>query len=387
MRIAFLNWRDTANPEGGGSEVYIEEIARRLAQRGHEVTIVCAAHEHAPGLEVREGVRFVRRGTKLTVYREARRLLRSGALGDIDIVVDTQNGIPFLSPWAAHVPVVVLVHHVHREQWPVVYDPVRARIGWWIESTLAPQVYRDCHYIAVSGATADELVGLGVDRTRISVVHNGVTAAPPHEARPRDRQPRVLVLGRLVPHKRVEHVLRAAGRLRAQFPGLRVAVVGDGWWAPELVQAATAAGVTDMVEFAGHVSEVEKAQQLERAWVLALPSLKEGWGLAVLEAAASGVPSVAYRQAGGVTESVIDHETGLLVDGGESAFTAALRDVLADGDLRDRLGQGARKHAQQFSWDESAKAFEVVLAEAASSWSRTRRRAYRRSAGRPSAKK
>lgn len=377
MRIAILNWRDTANPEGGGSEVYIEEIARRLVRLGHDVTLVCAAHDAAPSLEVREGVRIVRRGTKLTVYREARRLLRSGALGEVDVVVDTQNGIPFLSPWATRVPVVVLVHHVHREQWPVVYDPMRARIGWWIESRVAPQVYRDCRYIAVSGSTADELVELGVERARISVVHNGVTGAPPHEALPRDPQPRVLVLGRLVPHKRVEHVLRAAGRLRTRFPALRVAVVGDGWWAPELVEAATAAGVTDMVEFAGHVTEVEKAQQLERAWVLALPSLKEGWGLAVLEAAASGVPTVAYRQAGGVNESVIDNETGLLVDGGELAFTDALTAVLGDGDLRARLGTGARTHAAQYSWDESAKAFEAVLAEAVSSWSRTRRRAYR----------
>lgn len=378
MRIAFLNWRDTANPEGGGSEVYIEEIAKRLVRRGHEVTLVCAAHDAAPGLEVREGVRIVRRGTKLTVYREARRLLRSGALGDVDVVVDTQNGIPFLSTWAVRVPVVVLVHHVHREQWPVVYDPLRARIGWWIESRVAPQVYRDCRYIAVSGSTADELVDLGVDRARISVVHNGVTGAPPHEALPRDSQPRVLVLGRLVPHKRVEHVLRAAGRLRPRFPGLRVAVVGDGWWAPELVRAAADAGVTDMVEFAGHVSEVEKAQQLERAWVLALPSLKEGWGLAVLEAAASGVPTVAYRQAGGVNESVIDRATGLLVDGGEGAFADALAAVLGDDELRARLGAGARKHAAQYSWDESAKAFEDVLEDAASSWSRRRRTAYRR---------
>ena len=377
MRIAILNWRDTANPEGGGSEVYIEEIARRLVRRGHAVTLVCAAHGAAPSLEVREGVRIIRRGTKLTVYREARRLLRSGALGDVDVVVDTQNGIPFLSPWATGVPVVVLVHHVHREQWPVVYDPVRARIGWWIESRVAPQVYRDCHYIAVSGSTADELVELGVDRARIAVVHNGVTGAPPHEALARDPQPRVLVLGRLVPHKRVEHVLHAAGRLRARFPGLRVAVVGDGWWAPELVQAATAAGVTDLIEFAGHVSEIEKAQQLERAWVLALPSLKEGWGLAVLEAAASGVPTVAYRRAGGVTESVIDQETGLLVDGGEPAFIDALSSVLAEADLRERLGNGARKHAEQFSWDESAKAFEAALSAAASSWSRRQRRADR----------
>ena len=364
MRIAFLNWRDTANPEGGGSEVYIEEIARRLVERGHRVTLVCAAHAEAPPLEVRDGVRLVRRGSKLTVYREARRLLRSGALGPLDVIVDTQNGIPFLSPWASRVPVVVLVHHVHREQWPVVYDPVRARLGWWVESRLAPRVYRGRPYVAVSGATATELTELRIARERIHVVHNGTAPSPIRELEPRDSQPRILVLGRLVPHKRVEHVLQAARTLRDRHPGLRVAVVGDGWWGDELQATASELGVRDIVEFTGHVDEAEKAKQIDRAWVLALPSLKEGWGLVVLEAARQGVPAVAYREAGGVTESIVDGQTGLLVDGGSEEFTQALDAVLSDRGLRERMGEAAQVHATQFSWDASAERFERVLLDA-----------------------
>ncbi|MGI9196716.1 MAG: glycosyltransferase family 4 protein [Candidatus Nanopelagicales bacterium] len=371
VRIAFLNWRDTANPEGGGSEVYIEEIAQRLVERGHEVTLVCAAHGNSPGLEVRPGpgearpgLRIIRRGTKLTVYREARRLLRSGALGPLDVIVDTQNGIPFFAPWATRTPVVVLVHHVHREQWPVVYDPLRARVGWLLESRLAPRVYRRSAYVAVSQATADELVALGVDRARIHVIHNG-TRDPGVAHGDRDTNPRILVLGRLVPHKRVEHVLAAAARLRARFPALRIAVVGDGWWAPRLREVAQELGVADLVEFTGHVTDERKEREIDRSWVLALPSLKEGWGLVVLEAAARGVPAVAYRDAGGVTESIVDGRTGLLVSGGETEFTDALERVLADESLLRDLGEAARVHARQFSWDESSMEFDEVLMRAA----------------------
>ena len=95
MHIVVLNWRDTANPEGGGSEVYVEELARRWSAFGHRVTLVCAAHPHAPEAEERGGVRIIRRGSKLTVYSKARAMLRRGELGDVDVVVDTQNGIPF----------------------------------------------------------------------------------------------------------------------------------------------------------------------------------------------------------------------------------------------------------------------------------------------------
>lgn len=360
LRVLFLNWRDTRNPEGGGSEVYVESVARALAAAGHDVTVFCAAYPGAAADEVRDGVRFVREGTKLSVYRRARHALRSGRLGTPDVVVDVQNGIPFLAPWATRAPVVVLVHHVHREQWPVVYDPVRARVGWFVESRLAPAVNRRCRYVAVSEATRAELAALGVDAEAISVVHNGaeVDLAP---ARP-DPEPRVLVLGRLVPHKRVEHVLDAAAALRHRYPGLRVAVVGDGWWSDRLRAHAAAAGVDDLVEFTGFVDEARKVDELARAWVLALPSLKEGWGLVVTEAAARGVPALAYADAGGVNESVVDGETGLLVPGGPEQFTAALDLLLSDAELRGRLGAQARARAAAYSWDDTAARFADVLA-------------------------
>lgn len=355
-----LNWRDTANPEGGGSEVYIEEIARRWVMAGHRVTMVCTRHPEAPHRETRDGIDFVRVGSKLTVYSKARRLLRSGALGDPDVVVDTQNGIPFFAPWATRAPTVALVHHVHREQWPVVYDPLRARIGWFIESTLAPFAFRKSHYVTVSDATRDELIGHGVAPGAITVVHNG-TDPLQDTGTPRDRAPRILVLGRLVPHKRVEHAIAAAAQLRERHPGLTLAVVGDGWWSQRLHDYARDLGVDDIVEFTGRVDEVEKARQVSRAWVLALPSLKEGWGLVVMEAASLGVPAVAYAEAGAVRESIIHEQTGLLVAGGEGDFAAALDRVLSDAEARERWGSQAQRRSQDFSWDTSALAFEAVL--------------------------
>lgn len=382
--MALLNWRDTAHPEGGGSEVYLEHMARYLVDAGHEVTLVTAQPGGMPDEETRDGIRILRRGSKLGVYRDARRVLRSGELGELDVVVDTQNAIPFLSPWATSAPVVVLVHHVHREQWPVIYDPVRARVGWWVESRLAPRVYRHSPYIAVSEATRDELVGLGVDADRISVVRNGITSSP-QERLPADVDPRILVLGRLVPHKRVEHVLHAAAALRPHHPKLTVAVVGEGWWHDDLRATARRLRVDDIVEFTGRVDEVEKIRQIDRAWVLALPSLKEGWGLVVLEAADRGVPAIAYSEAGGVRESIAADDTGFLVDGGQVAFTAALDKVLADPALRDRLGSNAARRSAQFAWAESGRAFEEVLLSATAS-SRKPRRAHRRSGAPPSGK-
>jgi glycosyltransferase involved in cell wall biosynthesis len=359
----FLNWRDCRNPEGGGSEIYVETVARALAAAGNVVTIHAAAFPGAPAEEEVEGVRIVRGGSKLGVYADALRQLRRGSLGRPDVVLDVQNGIPFASPLVGTAPTVVLVHHVHREQWPVVYDPVRARVGWWIESRLAPRIYRSCRYVAVSSATRAELISLGVAADRISVVHNGVQPHPVVDA-VRSPTPRVLVLGRLVPHKQVEHVLGAAAALRDALPGLRVSVVGDGWWRSEIVAEIERLGLRDIVELHGFVDDATKQRELERAWVLALPSLKEGWGLAITEAAAHHVPAVAYRNAGGVTESIRDGESGLLVGGGQEAFTAALHQLLTDRILRTRLSEGAAARAADLSWQATAEGFARVLGEA-----------------------
>ncbi|QZY27904.1 glycosyltransferase family 4 protein [Nocardioides coralli] len=357
--VIFLSWRDTTNPEGGGAELYLEHMARGLAERGARVTVFCAAHERAPADEVLDGVRFVRRGSKLTVYLAGFLRLLTRRLGHADVVVDVQNGMPFLARLATRRPVVVLVHHVHREQWPVVYPGVTGRVGWWIESWLAPRVYRSCQYVAVSQATRRELVELGVDAHRIAVVHNG-TAPELEVSDGKSEVPEICVVGRLVPHKQVEHAIDAWRDLRAELPDLRLTIVGDGWWSEQLREHARATDPGGAVTLTGHVSELAKQQVYARSWVMALPSLKEGWGLVVGEAGRHRTPTVAYRSAGGTRESVIDGTSGLLVDD-YAGMVDALRSVLTDTERRQRLSEGALEVSRRFTWEHAHGSFAAVL--------------------------
>ena len=187
--VVFMNWRDTANPEGGASEVFVEHIARGLVALGYRVTIVCAAHDQAPADEVKDGVRFVRRGSKLTVYARGWWLALRRALGDVDVFVDVQNGIPFFARLAGRTPVIVLVHHVHREQWPVVYPGLAGKIGWAIESQVARRAFTGCQYVAVSQATREaSSSGSGSRAADIAVVHNGAEPELPKSTHS-DRRP------------------------------------------------------------------------------------------------------------------------------------------------------------------------------------------------------
>ena len=359
--VAFLSWRDTHNPEGGGAERALEEVAEGLVQRGARVTVFSAAHAGAPPEDEIRGVRYVRRGSKLSVYARGMQALRRGDLGHPDLVVDVQNGLPFFTRLVTRRPVVVLVHHVHREQWPVVYPGTMGKVGWWIESRFAPRLYRRCQYVTGSRATRDELAHLGVDPARIAVVHYGTDRQRPAEVG-KTEHPSICVVGRLVPHKQVEHALDAVAELRAELPGLTVTVVGSGWWEHVLHAHADKLGLGDSVRFLGQVDETTKEQVYEESWVLALPSLKEGWGLVVGEAALAGTPTVAYASAGGTRESVQDGESGLLVDD-QPGFVAALRSLLVDDVLRARLAEGARTHGGQFTWEQTRSGFADVVSE------------------------
>ena len=361
MRIAFLSWRDLTHPEGGGAERYAQTVCAGLAAGGHDVTFLCAAHPGAPAEEHLDGYRVLRAGSRTTVYPRAVRRLRAleRAEGPFDVVVDVQNGLPFAAPLATRTPVIVLQHHVHREQWPVVFNPVIARTGWFLESRVAPRLYRGRQYVTVSCRSRDEMVGLGIDPSTVSVIHNG-TALPTRWTDARAATPTVVVLGRLVPHKRVEVAVDAVQALREEVPGIRLRIVGDGYWREEIAAHAEAVGAGDVVDLLGFVDEATKDAELARAWVSLAPSLKEGWGLNVVEAAAHGVPTVAFHGAGGLSESVQDGVTGLLAHDMDE-FVAATRHLLHDHALRAEMGQAARRHAARFSWEETIDRWERLL--------------------------
>lgn len=362
MKILLLCWRDSTHPQGGGSERYLERVGEYLAARGHEVIYRTAKHTDAPRRSTRAGVRYERAGGKYGVYLAAPLSVRRNRP---DVVVDTQNGVPFFARLYTRAPVVLLTHHCHKEQWPVA-GPVIGRLGWFLESRAAPRVYRGARYVTVSAASKRDLVALGVREGDIEIVENGVDPVPAAEQLLiDDTATHLITLSRLVPHKRLEMAIDAAAALAEQDPGVVLDIVGSGWWEDKLREYAAAAGMGERVVFHGHVSEAEKHALLERAAVHLMPSRKEGWGIAVIEAAQHGVPTVAFASAGGVCESIRDGVTGTLVaPGGEvaAAFTEAVRATLA---RRGAMAGPARAWAARFSWEETGRRFEALLASAA----------------------
>ena len=365
--VLLLCWRDTGHPQGGGSETYLQRIGAQLAASGIGVTLRTARYPGAQRREVVDGVQISRGGGPYTVYIWAGLAMVAArlSLGPLrhcrpDVVIDSQNGLPFLARLAFGRRVVVLVHHCHREQWPVA-GPVLSRFGWFVESWLSPRLHRRNQYVTVSLPSARDLADLGVDANQVAVVRNGLDEAPAHTlTAARSATPRAVVLSRLVPHKQIEDALDAIATLRSRVPDIHLDVVGGGWWQDRLVQRAARLGISDAVTFHGHVDDVTKHAVVQRSWVHLLPSRKEGWGLAVIEAAQHGVPTIGYRAAGGLTDSIVDGVTGLLVDN-RAELVDRFEQLIADPVLRTELGAKAAARSREFSWLRSATAMRSVL--------------------------
>lgn len=362
LRVLYLSWRDRDNPEAGGAEVFTERTAEVLTHMGHSVTLFTSRFPGSSRAERHGEVRVVRSGNRFTCY--LRGLLHVWRSRDeYDVIIDVQNGVPFWSPLAARVPVVNVVHHVHREQWRSIFGPVVARFGWFLESRLAPFVYRRCRYVTVSEATRRELDHLGIDAARTDVVYSGNDLPDDYASYanvPKTTTPSLIVLGRLVPHKNVETAVDLLARLAPEHPHMELHVVGDGYWHDEIVAHAERTGVADRLHMHGFVDERTKHTLLAQSWVVVMPSHKEGWGLTIVEGGLHGTPAVAYAHAGGPSESVRHGDTGLLAADTDE-LTRHVTDLIADDQLRIRLGENAKRHARSFDWSASGQELALSL--------------------------
>lgn len=215
-----------------------------------------------------------------------------------------------------------------------------ARRAPWL---FRPVLRRASTVVCASSALAAEARRLGA--REVAVIPSGV--AIPAQVRPPEEPPHAVYVGRLSEEKGVLELVEAAR-------GLPLVVVGDGPLRARLPQAL------------GRVPPSEVGGHLERAAVVVCPSRREGYGVVAREAMAYARPVIA-TSVGGLTDAIVDGETGLLVPQRDvAALRSALERLLGDADLRSRLGAAARRAAEeQFGFAAAATAtlslYESVL--------------------------
>jgi glycosyltransferase involved in cell wall biosynthesis len=353
-----LFWSETFWPRIGGVERLAAGLLPALRDRGHEFSVVTWVDGGAKGEGCLDGIpihRFPffskshREGAAVTMEQvgEVRRLKRSFAPDLVHVNSCGRSAWFHLVTNPSATPTLVTVHQpLSPDTDPASSTGRLLATASWIACCSTPVLDTVCRFPPARA-------------TRASVIANALppmcVAPPPLSFDP----PRLLFVGRLVPEKGLDTVMRALPPLFAHAPRARLVVAGDGPLRPRLEAEAVALGLAPYVTFRGTVSPDAVRDLMGETSIVIVPSRVEGFGLVALEAAMMGRPVVATA-VGGLPHVVQDGATGLLVDAGDGqGFVRAIETLIDDVDTARRLGAAARQRAlERFDWGQYVLAYD-----------------------------
>jgi glycosyltransferase involved in cell wall biosynthesis len=348
------------------------EHARRLVERGHEVTLFVGAVKGQPRKETVDGVDVIRSGGPVTTRLHALRWYRTQR-GNVhfDVLVEEINTLPYFAPWFAAAPVAVWMHQLAREVWWYEAPRPLAAVGFLIERSYL-RLYRKKLALVLSASTRHDLLKLGFSADHVQVVPPAIEPGDADGALPEKEDGLLVYVGRITPSKRVGHLVEALALVRHWGIEARLEIVGGGESSAQAAveRVARARGLAGHVHFSGYVDEQAKRDLLARAALIVMASAREGWGLAITEANAVGTPAVVYDRPG-LRDSTIHERTGLLTSPNPEALARGITRALTEPELYRRLQAGALEWSREFTWERASSAFERALLQVVGASSRS----------------
>jgi glycosyltransferase involved in cell wall biosynthesis len=357
VRVGWLAHRDVFHPRAGGAERTAYEVLRRLAQRGHDVTLMsCDGTGVHHTRRVVSGITIECFPTVIHAHIVPQILRRLDR--DFDFVVDDlSHVVPWMTPYVSSARGVAYFRHLHARTLPGQVDRVQRVLLCLIERAY-PSLYRTWPFVTESEAAKFDLKGLGVPLSRIYRVPPGVDTKfmRPGKLTP---EPQIVYFGGFRAYKRPSAAIEVVRALRSQLPGVHMVMIGDG---PELEACRRLASRLDLqgaVTFRGRVTDSELSAIVGESWVNLHCSVAEGWGQSIMEAAAAGVPTAAFSVVG-VSETVRDRFTGLLAQSGDvRGLAECVHNIVV---ARERFSERCRSWAGAFDWDATVDRWDEIIA-------------------------
>ena len=354
LRVLWFNWRDIKHPDAGGAEVLTHEVMRRLIKKGYDMTLFVAQIPSGLQNENIDGINIIRRGGTYTVYNKAKEHYNKYK-SCYDLIIDEINGKPFLTPkFVKQKPILALFHQMVCEEWFYeVHFPLNYILYYYLERKWL-SYYRDIPIATVSKSSKEDLERIGTKK--IFIVPEGLNVAPLSKVKEKELEPTVVFIGRLKKHKLPHHAIEAFSIIKKEIPTARMWIIGDGYMLKELKKT----NIKDVV-FYGRVKNELKYELLSKAHLVLVPSVREGWGLVVIESNAMGTPVVAYNVPG-LRDSVRDRETGVLVkENSPIGLASAAISLLKNTTWLNKLSSNALAFSRKFSWDNTANEFDRII--------------------------
>ena len=358
---------------GGGEHRYYE-ICKRVVERGHEIDVLTMKIAGDTELENMDGIQVHHIGPKIKQipYRTKGDFIKYFfsvckwiLTHDYDII-DAQAYSPLISSKIASrikkIPIIGTIHDTssnNNDQWIQ-----SSNTASFMEKFLVNLNFDKI--ITVSHATKNSLINdFGVDSEKISIIYNGVDLAK-YDSVHADTviENNIIFVGRLAPHKHVDHLITAVNNLQKTIPNLKLTIVGKGEEKNKLIQMVNELKLNEIITFKQDLTDEELITEIKKSELLVLPSTREGFGMVLAEANCCYKPVVTYAS-GGTVDVVEDGYNGFLIEPENTKMlTQKIQEILENKKLKEFLGKNGRKKVEEyFDWENITDEYIKVLEE------------------------
>jgi glycosyltransferase involved in cell wall biosynthesis len=357
MRIAYIY--DAVYPwVKGGAEKRVYELSRRLAAKGHEVHCYGIKWWTGESTIIQEGVHLHGICLPMDLYSGNRRSISEAvwfaskllpSLSQVFDVVDCQE-FPYIPCFSAKFStklrggeLFITWHEVWGDYWRNYLGHLGI-VGIWVEKATTMVANNN---IAVSEMTKRDLEALGVKNVR--VVSNGIDFNRIDQMKPSERESDITYVGRLVEHKNLDILIRALALVKKDRHDIRAIIIGDGPEKEKLQIQSKHLDLEKNVLFTGFMENYDDALALMKSSkVFVSPSIREGFGMAALEAKACGLPLVTVNHKMNAVRDLINDNTGLICELNDDDLARTISSLL---DKQKFLRTRCMESAKNYDWE------------------------------------
>ena len=368
ITILALSWRDITNPLSGGAEVHTHEMLKGLDKSKYILYHLSCFYKGANEEDIIDGVHYIHKGSSFSVIFIAMFYYWKNRK-KIDIVIEQCNTHRFFSPiWCSKKKRIFYIHQLTREIWTIMMPNILGNIGRRLETPML-KLNRHDKVITVSESTKQELINIGFKNENIQIIHNAVSFEHMQfEELEGDNKenPIFIYIGRYAAYKGIDDAFLAFAKVKNEIPNAKLWIIGkknDEYYDKVLYSIAIRNALTigeeetnDIVIW-GFVSEEQKIELQRKAHVLLFPSIREGWGIIVLEAALCGTPSIVYNSPG--CRDAVDFGKGgyLCRKNTVNELAEQMKISVVNSQKYFEIRRKAYEYSNSFSWKQSREEF------------------------------
>lgn len=350
------------NPYAGGAEVVNEQLAKRLVADGHEVIFLVRGFAGAKKEEMVGGYKIIRVGDYHMVYWEAYKYYKKNLQGWADLVIEEVNTIPFFCNWYVKEKNVLYFNQLCREIWFYEMGLVKGLIGYLLEPIYL-MFLGNRKVIAISKSTKKDLNRFGFRWKNIDIISMGleIDLAKQINQIKKFENPTILSLGAMRSMKRTDHIVEAFELAKKEMSDLQLIVAGNIANNTKVLKMIEDSPYKDSIRFLGRVSREKKMELMQKAHLIAVTSVKEGWGLIVTEANSQGTPAVVY-DIDGLRDAVKNNATGFICEKNTPENLAEkIKFALENKEEYEKIRQNGWNWSKNITFDQSYNDFDGLL--------------------------